>query len=145
MGTACRPQLTFEFRPKLKTVARFDQAHANTDGGVVLLKAVDEHLQLTTRLAAGLLRTLLRRLRRAFPTATLRVRVDGGFAGNDWLELPESERIEYVVEPASNAGLTGASGACWGKPMACLSTVAGPSMSSGRRAMRPGVGRIAGG
>jgi hypothetical protein len=54
MATECIPQLTFEFHPKVKTVARFDQAHASIDGGVVLLKAVDEQLQLTERLAACL-------------------------------------------------------------------------------------------
>jgi hypothetical protein len=41
-------------------------------------------------------------LRRAFPGAALRVRVDGGFAGNDWLE---AQRVEYVVGVASNARL----------------------------------------
>lgn len=271
MATACIPQLTFKCYPKTKTVARFDQAHASTDGGVVLLKALDDRLQLTDRLAAclpdrrdpdkvrhavrnllrqrifglacgyedgndaarladdpmhklavgrdpvtgaavasqptlsrfenaigrralygmgrtlaatviaqhrhrlkgraqritidldptddpthgqqelaffnghydtwcylplvatltfndeaeqylvaimlrpgnspakrgafGLLRTLLRRLRHAFPGAHLRVRVDGGFAGNDWLDLLEAERVEYVVGLASNTRL----------------------------------------
>lgn len=55
--------------------------------------------------APGLLRRLLRRLRRAFPKAALRVRVDGGFAGNDWLDFLEAERVEYVVGLASNARL----------------------------------------
>lgn len=65
--------------------------------------------------AAGLLRTLLRRLRRAFPTATLRVRVDGGFAGNDWLDLLEAERVEYVVGLASNARLAQRAGRLLGE------------------------------
>jgi hypothetical protein len=43
--------------------------------------------------AFGLLRTLLRRLQRAFPGAALRVRVDGGFAGNDWLDVLEAQRV----------------------------------------------------
>jgi len=55
--------------------------------------------------ATGLLRTLLRRLRRAFPKAALRVRVDGGFAGNDWLDFLEAERVEYVVGLANNPRL----------------------------------------
>ncbi|MBI4003333.1 MAG: IS1380 family transposase [Nitrospira defluvii] len=55
--------------------------------------------------AVGLLRTLLRRLRRAFPKAALRVRVDGGFAGNDWLNVLEAERVEYVVGLANNPRL----------------------------------------
>ena len=43
--------------------------------------------------------------RRAFPGATPRVRVDGGFAGNDWLDVLETQRVEYVVGLASNARL----------------------------------------
>ncbi|MDI3462188.1 MAG: hypothetical protein OJF50_006102 [Nitrospira sp.] len=58
-----------------------------------------------TRGARGLLRTVVHRLRNAFPGAALRVRVDGGFAGNDWLDLLETQRVEYVVGVASNARL----------------------------------------
>ena len=54
MATECIPQLTFKCYPKTTTVARFDQVHASTDGGVVLLKALDDRLQLTDRLAACL-------------------------------------------------------------------------------------------
>ena len=54
MATEYIPQLTFKCYPKTKTVARFDQAHASTDGGVVLLKALDDRLQLTDTLAACL-------------------------------------------------------------------------------------------
>ena len=54
MATEWIPQLTFKCTPKTKTVARFDQAQASTDGGVVLLKALDDRLQLTDRLAACL-------------------------------------------------------------------------------------------
>jgi len=44
--------VTFEFYDKLKSVvARFDQSHASPDGGVLLLKAVDDHLRLTDQLA----------------------------------------------------------------------------------------------
>lgn len=55
--------------------------------------------------AVGLVRALLRRLRRAFPGAPLRVRVDGGFAGNDWLDVLEAEQVEYVVGLANNPRL----------------------------------------
>lgn len=58
-----------------------------------------------TRGARGLLRTVVHRLRNACPGAALRVRVDGGFAGNDWLDLLETQRVEYVVGVASNARL----------------------------------------
>ncbi|MGH7752230.1 MAG: IS1380 family transposase, partial [Gemmatimonadales bacterium] len=65
--------------------------------------------------AVGLLRTLLRRLRRAFPKAALRVRVDGGFAGNDWLDFLEAQRVEYVVGLAGNARLTQRAGRLLGE------------------------------
>ncbi len=65
--------------------------------------------------AFGLLRTLLRRLRRAFPGAALRVRVDGGFAGNDWLDVLEAQRVEYVVGLASNARLVRRAGRLLGE------------------------------
>jgi hypothetical protein len=55
MATDCIPQVTFEFYDKLKpVVARFDQAQASTDGGLVLLKAVDDRLHVTDQLAACL-------------------------------------------------------------------------------------------
>ncbi len=55
MATACIPYVTFEFHDQLKpVVARFDQAQASTDGGAVLLKALDDQLQLTNQLAGCL-------------------------------------------------------------------------------------------
>jgi hypothetical protein len=68
-----------------------------------------------TRGAYGLLRTLVRRLRQAFPGAMLRVRVDGGFAGNDWLVFLETQRVEYVVGLASNARLVRRAGRLLGE------------------------------
>ncbi|CUS38607.1 hypothetical protein COMA1_50196 [Candidatus Nitrospira nitrosa] len=65
--------------------------------------------------ASGLLRSLVRCLRRAFPGAALRVRVDGGFAGNDWLEVLETQRVEYVVGVASNARLVQRAGRLLGE------------------------------
>ncbi|MDF0676987.1 MAG: IS1380 family transposase [Nitrospira sp.] len=65
--------------------------------------------------AAGLLRTLVRRLRQAFPGAALRVRVDGGFAGNEWLDVLETQRVEYVVGLASNARLVRRAGRLLGE------------------------------
>src|SRR4026208_1130654 len=41
-------------------------------------------------------RQLFRRLRAAFPGARLRVRLDGGFAGNELLAFLEAEQVEYV-------------------------------------------------
>lgn len=52
MATDCIPQVTFEFYDKLRpAVARFDHAQASTDGGLVLLKAVDDRLHVTDQLA----------------------------------------------------------------------------------------------
>ena len=55
MATDCIPQVTFEFQGlRQPIVARFDQAHASSDGGALRLKVIDERLGLTQRLAAGL-------------------------------------------------------------------------------------------
>jgi Transposase DDE domain group 1 len=58
MATACIPQITFGFEPKGKPIiAAFDQAHASSDGGAVLLKSLDTQRQLTKRLAGCLVDT----------------------------------------------------------------------------------------
>jgi hypothetical protein len=50
----------------------------------------------------SVLKRLLPRLRRSFPEATIRVRLDAGFAGPELYEFFESERLEYVVCMAQN-------------------------------------------
>ena len=55
--------------------------------------------------AIGLLRRLCARLRAAFPTAILRIRLDGGFASPEVFEFLEAEGVEYVVAMASNVRL----------------------------------------
>jgi hypothetical protein len=58
MATACIPQITFGFEPKGKSiVAAFDQPHASSDGGAVLLKSLDTQMQLTKQLASCLVDT----------------------------------------------------------------------------------------
>jgi hypothetical protein len=55
MATACIAQSTLQVHGISKPiVARFDQPHASSDGGALLLKAVDERLGLTWRLASAL-------------------------------------------------------------------------------------------
>jgi hypothetical protein len=55
MATDCILQLTLKFQQKMKpVVARFDAEHASTDGGALLLEALDERLALTEDLAACL-------------------------------------------------------------------------------------------
>ena len=55
--------------------------------------------------ARGILRSLLRKLRVAFPAATFRVRLDGGFASPKLFLFLEREQVEYVVAMASNRRL----------------------------------------
>ena len=55
--------------------------------------------------AVGLLQRLLPKLRRAFPGARLRVRLDGGFATPAVFAFLEAARVEYVVAMAGNAVL----------------------------------------
>jgi hypothetical protein len=55
--------------------------------------------------AQCLLRTVFRKLRAAFPGARLRVRLDGGFAGDDLLSFLEAEGVEYIVAVGSNPRL----------------------------------------
>lgn len=53
----------------------------------------------------AVLKRLLPRLRRAFPKARIRVRLDGGFAAPEVFEFLEAERLEYVVGMAKNSVL----------------------------------------
>ena len=55
--------------------------------------------------AIGRLRWLFRALRRAFPRATLRVRLDGGFAGPRLLTFLDGAGVEYVVGLPGNPRL----------------------------------------
>jgi hypothetical protein len=55
MATDCIAQLTFRYqRLRPPILARFDVPHASSDGGLVLLKAIDERLRLTETVAACL-------------------------------------------------------------------------------------------
>ena len=56
--------------------------------------------------ATGVLKRLLPRLRRAFPRARLRIRLDAGFCGPELFAFFESQGLEYVVGMAKNACLT---------------------------------------
>jgi hypothetical protein len=52
MATDCIAQVAFEFEKQV--VVKFDTAHTSTDGGAVLLKAVDRQLGVTTAVASCL-------------------------------------------------------------------------------------------
>jgi len=56
--------------------------------------------------AIAMLRRLLPRLRKAFPRARLRIRLDGGFAGPEMLDFLERERLEYIVAIGRNSVLS---------------------------------------
>lgn len=55
--------------------------------------------------ARGLLRRVIHKLRRAFPEALIRVRLDGGFAAPETFAFLEAQRVEYLVNMAGNAVL----------------------------------------
>ncbi len=55
--------------------------------------------------ACGRLRRLIRQLRAAFRAATIRVRLDGGFATPTMFAFLEAQQVEYVVAMASNTRL----------------------------------------
>jgi hypothetical protein len=56
--------------------------------------------------AVGILRRLIRRVKKAFPAARIRVRLDGGFASPQVLEFLDCEpEVEYIVNLAANAVL----------------------------------------
>ena len=52
MATDCIPQVAFGFEKRV--VAKFDAAHTSTDGGAVLLKALDRQLGVTAAVASCL-------------------------------------------------------------------------------------------
>jgi Transposase DDE domain group 1 len=55
MATACIAQSTLQVHGISKPIiARFDQPHASSDGGAILLKAVDDRLGLTWQLASAI-------------------------------------------------------------------------------------------
>ena len=58
-----------------------------------------------TRGVIGILRRLFGKLRRAFPHARLRVRLDGGFASPAVFRFLEQEGVEYLVAMGSNPKL----------------------------------------
>ncbi len=93
--------------------------------------------------AFGLLRSLLRQLRQAFPGAPVRVRVDGGFAGNDWLDVLETERVEYVVGLANNPRLAQRAGRLLGEAYGLSKYSGRTEHVYGETLYAPRAGRIA--
>jgi hypothetical protein len=95
--------------------------------------------------ARGILRGLLRKLRGAFPAATFRVRLDGGFASPKMLGFLEREEVEYVVAMASNRRLDKRAQRLMGRARVSRAGPARRRTCTARRAMRPRSGRASGG
>jgi Transposase DDE domain group 1 len=56
--------------------------------------------------AIGILRRLIRRVKKAFPGSRIRVRLDGGFASPEVLDFLDCEpKMQYIVNLAANAVL----------------------------------------
>jgi hypothetical protein len=55
--------------------------------------------------AIGILRRVIDAVRKRFPRARIRVRLDGGFAGPEMFDYLESEEVEYLVAMAKNSVL----------------------------------------
>jgi Transposase DDE domain group 1 len=91
---------TWCYLPLLGTVTFNDEAEQHLV--LALLRPGNSPAKLG---AIGRLRRLFRTLRAAFPGARLRVRLDGGFAGEDILGFLEAEAVEYLVAVGSNARL----------------------------------------
>lgn len=57
--------------------------------------------------AVNILQRIVAKLRKAFPKATLRVRLDGGFATPEIFDYLDDNSLQYVVAMASNSSLLG--------------------------------------
>jgi hypothetical protein len=96
---------TYCYLPLLGFVTFHDE-HGSEEAEQFLAAAVLRPGNVTaTKGARGLLRQLMHRLRGAFPGAILRVRLDGGFAAPEIFAFLEAQRVEYLVNMASNAAL----------------------------------------
>ncbi|MGH8701012.1 MAG: IS1380 family transposase, partial [Burkholderiales bacterium] len=89
-------------------VAKFDQAHSSADGGALLLKAADERLRLSERLAAAIVDRRQPGKRRHEMTELLRQRLFGiacGYAdANDASRLAQDPIHKLLVERDPIAG-----------------------------------------
>ena len=109
MATECIAQVTFKFDPKRKpVVAAFDAPHASSDGGAILLKAIDTHFGLTRQLAACLDDPRQPGKIRHLPLELLRQRVFGlacGYADcNDAARLADDAIHKLLLERDPIAG-----------------------------------------
>jgi Transposase DDE domain group 1 len=93
----------------------------------------------------GRLRTLFGKLRAAFPGARLRVRLDGGFAGEDVLSFLEAEGVEYVVALGGNRRLDKRARRLMGRARMLSKATGRRRTCSGKRATRPRSGGASGG
>ena len=95
--------------------------------------------------ALALLRRLFARLRVAFPRASLRIRLDGGFASPEVFEFLEAEGVEYVVAMASNVRLVKRSRRLMGRARVLSKASGETATSTARRGTRRASGPQAAG
>ncbi len=91
---------TYCYLPLLGFLAFNDEAEQHLVTALLRPGTVAAH-----RGVQGVLARLLPRLRAAFPHATLRVRLDGGFATPALFDFLEAEGVEYLVAMAHNTRL----------------------------------------
>ena len=80
------------YQPLLGFVSFDDEADQYLFAAILRSGRIDQRLG-----AIGLLRRVLRRLRSVFPSAVLRVRMDGGFASSAMFDFLDGEQVEYLV------------------------------------------------
>jgi hypothetical protein len=105
MATDCIPQVTFEGEgfPKPVVAAVTFDAEREQFAVAAVLHPGNARAGLGAR---ALLRQVLTKLRRAFPTATFRVRLDRGFASAKMFAFLEREAVVYVVAMAATRAWT---------------------------------------
>ena len=93
----------------------------------------------------GVLKRLLPRLRRAFPGARLRIRLDGGFSGPELYEFFEARKLGYVVGMAKNPVLERLAEPLMAEVRADFETLQQTTHRHADCATGPGVGRMSAG
>ena len=81
--------------------ANFRGGDISSDGGVLLLRRVDERIGLS-RAAAAVIKLLVGRLRQAWPEAKIIVGADSGFCRQRLLRWCERSGVSYIVGLARN-------------------------------------------
>jgi hypothetical protein len=90
------------FLPVLAFITFHDQQNREEAERYLLTALLRGGDAVATVGAEGLLRRLVAKVRRVFPEAKIRVRLDGGYAAPELFELLDELRVEYVVNMGKN-------------------------------------------